>query len=140
MSDPVIRRKVAIIDRCLQRVAQEYRASHNFAEDFSRQDAAVLNLQRACQAAIGIADRLVRLSGAMVPDQSAQSFDILADKGLIDRALAASMRQMAGFRNLIVHQYQDVDIDKLIDIIENRADDLRVFAARLIDIDPQQPH
>jgi len=32
-----------------------------------------------------------------------------------------------GFRNVLVHEYQRMDIDLMIDVIENRLDDLLLF-------------
>ena len=53
MPDEVLINKAAIIERTVRRVREEYRnAGDNFAHDYTRQDAAVLNIQRACEAAI----------------------------------------------------------------------------------------
>ena len=53
MVDDIALNKLAIIERCLARIREEY-AGHEteLATDFTRQDAIVLNLQRACEAAI----------------------------------------------------------------------------------------
>ena len=52
MVDDVLINKAATIERCIKRVREEYaKAGANFATDYSRQDAAILNIQRACEAA-----------------------------------------------------------------------------------------
>jgi len=43
--------------------------------------------------------------------------------------VAKRLEQMAGFRNVVVHLYQDVDLDIVRDVVENRLDDLLDFAA-----------
>ena len=49
MVDDLLLNKAATIERCVARARQEYAAAgEHFATDFTRQDAAVLNVQRAC--------------------------------------------------------------------------------------------
>lgn len=53
MVDDVLINKAATIERCIKRVREEYaKAGSNFATDYSRQDTAILNIQRACEAAL----------------------------------------------------------------------------------------
>ena len=53
MVDDILLNKVAIIERCLARLEQEYRGHENELEtDLTRQDSIILNLQRCCEAAI----------------------------------------------------------------------------------------
>lgn len=54
MVDDVLLNKAASIERCIARALEEYNADPSgFATNFTRQDAAVLNIQRACEAALG---------------------------------------------------------------------------------------
>jgi uncharacterized protein YutE (UPF0331/DUF86 family) len=62
MADDVLINKAATIERCVRRAREEYaRDPATFATDFTRQDAAILNIQRACEAAL--ADGLKRMVG-----------------------------------------------------------------------------
>ena len=63
-------------------------------------------------------------------------FKILAQAGLIDRALGESLKRMVGFRNIAVHEYQELDLAKVRAIIEHRLDDLATFAKAMIAADP----
>jgi len=57
MADDVLLNKASIIERCLHRIEDEYQDDPaNLYENVTRQDAIVLNLQRACQAAIDQVD------------------------------------------------------------------------------------
>jgi len=52
MRDDVLLNKVAFIEHCVARAREEYNIDPvSFATNFSRQDAAILNIQRACEAA-----------------------------------------------------------------------------------------
>ena len=51
MADDVLLNKASTVERCVARVRQEYEKDPaTFGADFTRQDAAILNLQRACEA------------------------------------------------------------------------------------------
>jgi uncharacterized protein YutE (UPF0331/DUF86 family) len=41
--------------------------------------------------------------------------------------LAEKLEKMVGFRNVLVHQYQELNLDLLVDVIENHLDDLVYF-------------
>ena len=54
MHDDVLINKAATIERWVARARKEYfRDPGSFGTDFTRQDAAILNIQRACEAALG---------------------------------------------------------------------------------------
>ena len=58
-----------------------------------------------------------------------QLFDLLARAGRIPPALAATLRDMAGFRNVVVHGYQELDLGVVEDVLRNRLGDLLAFVA-----------
>ena len=61
MVDDVLINKAATIERCVARAREEFeRNPLTFATDFTRQDAAVLNVQRACEAALDMGQHIVR--------------------------------------------------------------------------------
>ena len=80
MNDVIIN-KVESIQRCVKRAREEYAAAKDaFAEDYTRQDAAILNLMRACEQSIDLANYLVKKEKLGVPADSSQSFDLLEKK------------------------------------------------------------
>ncbi|MES1197284.1 MAG: DUF86 domain-containing protein [Pseudomonadota bacterium] len=124
MADDVILGKAAIIERCIARAREELAASSNFAIDFTRQDAAILNIERSCDAAIDIANRIIRLRALGVPLSSRDSFAKLVEAGVIEQDLCDRLNRMVGFRNLAVHQYEKLDIAIVRAVIEKSLDDL----------------
>lgn len=129
--DDVMLNKAAIIERCLRRIAEEYAGDPARLRNLTHQDAIVLNLERACQAAIDLAMHCVARDHLGVPQSSAQPFDLLALAGHIDIDLARKMRGMVGFRNVAVHQYQDLNPDILRYVVENGTQDLVAFCSAL---------
>ena len=135
MADEVLLNKAAAIERCVARAREEYdKGPNSFEDDQTRQDAAILNLQRACESAIDAGYRLIRLKQLGLPQSARDVFDILAQAQLIDTQLAKAMKQMTGFRNIAVHDYQSVQIPIVIAIIEKHTDELLAYARRLIQL------
>ena len=131
--DEVLLGKAAIIERCLKRIADEY-VGHEaeLASNFTRQDAIVLNLQRSCEASIDAAMHLVRIHKLGIPTESRQAFEFLVKAGRLDADLGSKLISMVGFRNVAVHNYQELDLDILRSILAERLGDLRTFSALLL--------
>ncbi len=129
MVDDVLINKTATIERCLQRVADEYRGHENELEgNHTRQDAIILNLLRACEAAIDAAMHVVRIKGLGLPQESREAFRLLETAGLLPTELSQRMQAMVGFRNVAVHDYQKLNLDIVRAILNERLDDFRQFA------------
>lgn len=125
MPDNVIVAKADIIERCIKRAREELAAS----PDFTRQDAAILNVERACEAATDTMNRIVRMRALGAPASTRDGFDRLVRAGVVDQTLVDKLMRMVGFRNLAVHQYQALDIAIMRAVIEKNLDDLLEFSA-----------
>ena len=133
MVDDVLINKAATIERCIKRVREEYtKAGANFATDYSRQDAAILNIQRACEAALDVGQHLIRLERLGVPQSSRDVFTLLAQTNWIDANIAETMKRMVGFRNIAVHDYQALLLPIVENIITNHLDDFVQFSTQLL--------
>ena len=131
--DDVLLNKAAIIERCLARIAEEYGGHRKeLGTNLTRQDAIVLNLQRACEASINAAMHIVRIRSLGVPQQSREAFSLLYENGLLEKALCQRMRAMVGFRNVAVHDYRKLSMVILRSILDERLEDFQQFAAHLI--------
>ena len=103
MTDDVLINKAATIERCVKRAREEYaRGPATFATDFTRQDAAILNIQRACEAALDMGQHVIRREKLGLPQGARDVFALLAQGGWIDAGLADGLKRMVGFRNIAV--------------------------------------
>ncbi len=120
--------KIAAIARSVARARAEYvEAGDAFQQDFTRQDAAILNVMRASESAVYLANILVRTRKLGVPKDMKGSFALLEGGQLIPRELSVRLQNMAGFRNIAVHQYQDLDLDIVAAVIRDGLEDLLRF-------------
>lgn len=122
--DDVVVNKAAIIERCIARVRQEYAADdRNLTDDQRRQDSIILNLQRACEAAIDLAMHVVRVRRLGVPQETRDGFAFLREAGILEAELADRMMAMVGFRNVAVHDYRRLDLAIVRSIVTERLGD-----------------
>lgn len=129
MNDETVAQKITSMQRC---VAQAHKmlalAGSNFKTEAIYQDAAVVNIMRACETAIDLANMLIRKKRLGLPNESKESFGILMREKQIDFELGKRLQRMIGFRNLAVHQYTELNLDIVVAVIEKNLDDLIVFA------------
>lgn len=84
-------------------------------------------LQLAIQACIDVGAHLVSELGLPTPDDYGQIFESLGKADRIDRDLAGRLSRAVGMRNLLVHEYLDIDLDRVWEALDD-LDDLRSFA------------
>lgn len=133
MADDVLLNKAATIERCVGRAREEYAANPTgFGTDFTRQDAAIFNIQRACEAALDMGQHLIRRERLGVPQGARDVFTLLSRGGWIDAALADGLKRMVGFRNIAVHDYQALQIPITVCIIEHHLDEFLRYSRALL--------
>ncbi|MGH8468702.1 MAG: type VII toxin-antitoxin system HepT family RNase toxin [Gammaproteobacteria bacterium] len=126
MNQVVLNKKVSI-ERCVAQVRNYYamKSELPFKDDYLKQDAIAMNLQRACELAIDIANLLIKTKKLGLPQDSKESFLLLQRAGLINETMMTALQAMVGFRNILV---QKLDLDIMVEIIERRLGDVLDFA------------
>ena len=128
MPDDVVLNKAASLERCIKRIREVYGENDvNLYQNLTAQESILLNLQRACEAAIDLAMHVVRKRRLGVPQDSRDAFKILQDHGLLDKESAESMKRMVGFRNIAIHEYDALNLDIVRTIITQRLDEILGF-------------
>ena len=128
MPDDVLLNKCEIVERCLKRIQEDYEGHESeLSDDFMRQDAILLNIQRMCEASIDLAMHVVRVRALGLPRESRGAFELLKSAQLMDVELADKMMKMVGFRNLAVHNYQSIDLEIVHAIINQHLNDFRAL-------------
>lgn len=84
-------------------------------------------LHLCAQNALDIATHLALSAGLDAPDY-ATAIDRLAEIEVLPEDFAAHFRAVAGFRNVLVHGYLDVDLDLIGQILARQLDDFETFA------------
>jgi uncharacterized protein YutE (UPF0331/DUF86 family) len=131
---PLVAKKLAFIETCVREL-HELCQPERIGDDIRETRFAEHTLQIAIQAALDVASHVISSRRLGEPSTNRETFDLLADSGVVDPALAESLYAMAGFRNLLVHGYQEIDTTVVRQLVEDRLSDLLAFvnAIRAID-------
>ncbi|HPW61272.1 MAG TPA: DUF86 domain-containing protein [Cyclobacteriaceae bacterium] len=88
MEDAILN-KVAAIERCIRRIREEYLDNKDtWRTNFTVQDSILLNLQRACETSIDIANFIVKKRKLGIPQNSRDAFDFLLQARIINESLS----------------------------------------------------
>lgn len=133
MADDVLINKAATIERCVARAREEYWADPSgFATNHTRQDAAILNIQRACEATLDMGLHIIRREHLGVTQSARDTFALLAQAHWIDASLAEQMKRMVGFRNVAVHDYQSLQLPITVNILTGHLDEFLTFSQQML--------
>lgn len=131
MNDVVLN-NLQSIQRCARWAREEFAADpKGFDTNFTRQDAAILNVLRACEQTIDLVNHVIKSEKLSIPTSSSESFDLLREAGIIEQELAEKLQRMVGFRNTVVHHYQRLDVAIVRSVISSGLDDLLLFSDRI---------
>jgi len=140
MHDDSLVHKAASIERCVDRAKAEHaRDADTFAQDFTRRDAAILNIQRACEAALDRGKHLLRRERLGAPQSARDVFELLHAGGWLSAELAAAMKRMVGFRNIAVHDYPALQLPIMVNIICHHLGDFLAFTEAVLTHGAQPP-
>ena len=133
-NEAVIINKYDSIERCINRINEEYENNSENLSDYRRMDAIVLNLQRACEMTTDVAMYVVSTRKLGIPQTKKEAFEMLNQNGLISEDMCKKMKGMIGFRNIAIHEYKQIDEEILRDVIENHLNDLKEFVRSMINL------
>lgn len=127
MTDPeLLAKKLAFIETCvaqLRRLARPEMISTDIREERFVEH----TLQIAIQAAQDVASHITSDERLGEPRTNRELFDLLVRADWLTESEAAPLRNMVGFRNILVHGYGDIDLSVVRDVLENHLGDLLHF-------------
>lgn len=126
MADDVVLAKLEIIEKSIKRINEEY-SKDALRSNLTKQDSIILNLERACQAAIDMGMRVCRIKRLGIPKESRDAFILMNDHKLVSDELLKKMLGLVGFRNTAVHNYKKLDLDIVEAIVLRHLIDFQEF-------------
>lgn len=131
--------EAATVDRLLEqierRLARLEEASgvplDRYRSDRDLQDIVERNFELAIQAAIDLGLHLLADRPHPLPETNRQVFAALAREGYLEEEPAFALSRMAGFRNVLAHEYAELRAD-LVHAKLDRLDDVRNYVKALL--------
>lgn len=129
MDREVVEQKLESLRRCLWRIETKCPDdSSTLVADIDLQDIISLNLSRAVQISVDIGAHLIAGMEVPPPDTMGQTFDLLAQAGVLNSGLASRLRKVVGFRNIAVHNYESTNWEIVYSIVKYQLADFSEFA------------
>ena len=122
----LVRRHLLALDRALQQL-RRHAGRRLDRGDLDEVWAVERGLQVCIQNCLDVATHLAAAAGRDVPDY-ATAIDRLAELGVVSADFAGRFRAIAGFRNVLVHGYLEVDLGVVEGVLAGHLDDFRSFA------------
>lgn len=129
MDRDIILRKLDSLARCIRRIeAKRPLTLEQLVSDIDLQDILSVNLERAVQICVDIGAHILADLDAPPPESMGQVFSTLVQQNVISENTGTALRKAVGFRNLSVHAYDQVDWQRVFEIIHHRIHDFRSFS------------
>lgn len=129
----LVLRKLAELDTYSKQVG-EYSGvtAEQYREDWKIQRIIDRTLQLMVETCADIANHIISDEGLSVPTSYANTFEVLNQAGRISGELTRTMAQMAKFRNILVHQYTEIDAEIVIGIVHGHLGDFAQFRDEIL--------
>jgi uncharacterized protein YutE (UPF0331/DUF86 family) len=139
MDRQVIADKLERLRRCVQRIEHKRPSTlEALATDYDLQDILSVNLERAVQLCVDIAAHIIADREVSAPTTMAAAFEALHTLCILSSDLTSSMKKAVGFRNIAVHNYQEIDWGIVFNICHHKLDDFRTFAQAIVPLLAQE--
>lgn len=97
-------------------------------KDFTLRGAVERYLELALECIIDIGEMIISAEGFRKPENYREIIEILGEKNIIPKNFAEKFAPAAGFRNILVHMYTRIDINKVFSLLQNNLHDFEEFA------------
>lgn len=133
MDREIVEQKLESLRHCLQRIETKCPAdAAALVADFDLQDIVSLNLSRAVQLTVDIGAHLIASLGVPPPGTMGQTFDLLAQAGLLNVELANHLKKAVGFRNIAIHNYEKINWEIVHSIAMHHLIDFSEFSRAVV--------
>lgn len=120
--------KASLAQKYINRAIQKGKVDLSiFNQDIDRQDIVIFNLQKAIQGCIDIAAHIISDENLGLPGSTNEMFYLLEDNGYLERNLTEKMVKAVGFRNLIAHEYEKLDLKQVHKVAQKDIRDLNAY-------------
>jgi len=128
INQDVIEAKLDIIERNLV-FLDEFKGMDygDFVGSYKNVQSAKYSLLEIIECCIDIASHIIAVCGMGRAEEYREMFYLLSERSVITKALAERLGDMTGFRNLLVHRYEDVDNELVLAMIESELEDVVEF-------------
>ncbi|MFH1799192.1 MAG: DUF86 domain-containing protein [Candidatus Omnitrophota bacterium] len=129
----VVRRILNSLNEALEHLKSKQNITfERYEKDKDVQAIVERRLESSIQACIDIGNHIISQQNFGTPSDYGEIFSILAQNDIIDSEQGKILVKMAGFRNILIHEYRDVLNEKVYDILQNKLKDFYNYAQSIL--------
>jgi uncharacterized protein YutE (UPF0331/DUF86 family) len=104
----------------------------DYKKDWKVQRIIERTLQMLIETCVDIANHIISEAGMRLPTSYADTFKVLSENNVVDPVLFNALEKMVKFRNIIVHQYEEVDAEVVVLILKEHLIDFQRFKEAIL--------
>lgn len=136
MNNEVILKKMTSLKHCLDRLEEKRPNTwESLVENYDLQDIISINLERAVQLSVHIGLHTLSELNIQPPETMGEVFSLLSREKVIPAALAERLKSAVGFRNIAVHEYEEIDWKIVHSILTKHLGDFHQFMRNILDFE-----
>jgi len=107
-------------------------SAEEFLADFTKVESAKHLFQVSVECCLDVSNHIIASERLRAPKNYAESFEILAEQGILPKPFLPTLRQIVQFRNRLVHLYWEVDAEIIYEILQKNLDDFDHFTRHVV--------
>ena len=128
LDEKLIQLRVDVIERNIKEAKEIVKEEIDYRNELALKHA----LLESIEACFDIANHIISVFDFRRPTSYSDAFEVLKENGIIDENLAERLKEMAKFRNFLVHRYAFVQKEKLVEIVNQDIKDIEEFVRAVL--------
>ena len=130
----LILRKLSTLDEYLKQINEYSDISlKDYAADWKVQRIVERTLQMMIETCLDVSGHIISDEKLRVPETYSDMFRILVESDILRGSQLEAFEKMAKFRNIIVHDYEKIDAEIVLGILQKNLNDFETFKTTIID-------
>lgn len=129
----LIQRKLILLEESAAQIKKlGLKSFASFKKQYAIQKAAEKILQEMIETCLDIGKHIISDQRLRSPDDYRDIFTVLGEEKILPQKAANTMRQMVGFRNIIIHMYEKIDLELVFTSATKRLGDFDTFSKYIL--------
>ena len=104
------------------------RSLEDLKTDITLRGAVERYFELALECSLDIGEMIISMEKLKTPESYKDVIRILGEECILSKELAEKFEHAASFRNVLVHMYADINVEKVYSYLQNNLDDFDEFA------------
>ena len=133
VDETLILKKLSELEQYHRQIQEVRNVTVNeYRSDWKKQRIIERTLQMMIETCVDIAGHIISDSGFRLPDSYADSFRVLYEESVLSEKTCHTMENISKFRNVIVHQYDQVDAEIVVGILQKHLEDFNEYQKAIV--------